>query len=354
MIDRRGVLAAALFLAACGSSPEDPLRADIRTELHGFSLADGSLAAVDGALYLSNEEGVQVFSPGGEGLRQILDERYRACPWTNPWKLGPSERDKVKITYGAGSAYLYQPLCGLWSVSLQDPSKVTPIVRITGAVDVNAAWGDGTPARVSPTFNIAAVPDGDGLLVCLMSGDDGGDGVQLWSVSRDGKPGEMVGKVGGVDCTEVLRDDSGAFLSVFVGGVYRWDRGSRAVTRIATPGSSGAEFLQATAAHLFYLEGDQIMRVGRDGKALTRIERDPADRDILTRFIVDEHNVYVATQSKIVRIPQGGGPAETMLVAAPESFVATENGFVKAGEDLWFVLRQAQGEQKRHLARVPK
>jgi hypothetical protein len=357
MIACRGALVAALFLVACGSSPESAPRADVRAELPGFSLSDGSLAAVDGALYLQNKQSVQVFSPGAEGLRQFLGESYRACPWTNAWKFGPAERADVKITYGAGSAYLYQPLCGLWSVSLQDPSKVTPIVRITGSVDVDAAWGDGTPARVSPTFNIAAVPDGDGLLVCLMSGNDGGDGVQLWSVSRDGKPGEMVGRVdGGTDCTEVLRDDSGAFLSVYVGGVYRWDRGSRAVTRIATPARGGAESLQTTAAHLFYLEGDEIMRVGRDGKGLTRIARDPEDYSFLRRFIADERNLYIATQAKVVRIPQDGGPAQTMLVAASESRVATEDGFVKAGDDLWFVLNQWQGkgEQRASLARVPK
>ena len=74
-----------------------------------------------------------------------------------------------------------------------------------------------------------------------------------------------------------MRDDSGAFLSVST-NVYRWDRGSRAMTRVATPSSYGAKSLQATAAHLFYLEGDQIMRVGRDGKGLTRIERDPLSR----------------------------------------------------------------------------
>jgi hypothetical protein len=165
----------------------------------------------------------------------------------------------------------------------------------------------------------------------------------------------MVAKVDG-DCTEIVRDDSGAFLSVS-NGVYRWDRSSRAMTRIATLSTAaGAESLQATAAHLFYLEGDQIMRVGRDGKGLTRIERDPADSASLTRFIADDRNLYVATQAKVVRIPQDGGQTETMVVAAPESRVATENGFVKAGEDLWFVLNQweGKGEQKPYLARVPK
>jgi hypothetical protein len=352
MIDSRGALVATLFLIACGSSPDNGPRADVRTELHGLGL-DGRLAASDSAVYVQNDEGVQVFSSQSEGLRQVLDQGYRACPW--PSYASPSERvNDVKITYGADSAYISRPFCGLWSVSLQDPSKVTPIVRVTGASqeDRAGAWGDGTLRRVSP-FKIAAAPDGDGLLVCL--GGDVGEDVQLWSATRDGKPGEMVAKVDG-DCTEIVRDDSGAFLSVS-NGVYRWDRSSRAMTRIATLSTAaGAESLQATAAHLFYLEGDQIMRVGRDGKGLTRIERDPADSASLTRFIADDRNLYVATQAKVVRIPQDGGQTETMVVAASESRVATENGFVKAGEDLWFVLNQweGKGEQKPYLARVPK
>jgi len=359
MLDRRTLLFASLFFLACGSTSHDAPAADIRGELRGFGAFDGGrLALADGVIYLRNEEGIRAVSGTGE-MRQVVDGSYRACPWTNAWKPGREERADVTVGYAAGRAYVHQSLCGLWSVLLDDPSKATPILRVANADDSNpnGTWGDGTPAQVSATARMAAVPDADGLLVCVRSGRSGLDELQLWSASLDGTPREMLSRLEAGACNEILRDDEGAYLATST-GLFRWDRASRSATRIGPGDATG---LRATAAHLFFVDHDgAITRMGRDGTALTRIDVESTP-DVFTSFVVDERNLHAITQSKIVRLPHDGSPAQALFDHAtyPDLLLAPMNGLVQVGDSVWFVLREpepSRGEpaSKQYLARLPR
>jgi hypothetical protein len=315
----------------------DESKIDIRDELPGPARA---LAAADGAVYWQTREGVQVFSSWTKGARPLVGASELACPW--PAHVTSSD-DGVKIRFSAGVAYVHRPSCGVFGIALKEPRKITPILRFLG--EGEAKWGDGTDARVSPASDVVTVPDGDALLVCVGAGERG-DEVELWSTSRQGAPRERVAKVDGADCREVTRDDTGAFFSLRSGGVFRWNRGTRAVTHVATPTAALATALQTTATHLFYLDGEEIMRVGKDGSGLTKIDREPGEG---VRFVVDDRDLTIATKAKIVRLPLAGGAAETLFVASAGSHVATEYGVAKLGSDLWFSL--SREDQKLYLAR---
>lgn len=334
----RALTCAALLLVGCVEDRADDSKIDVRDELPGAAQA---LAAADGAVYWQTREGVQVFSSWTKGARPIVDASQLACPW--PARAASSD-DAVKIRFSGGAAYVHRPSCGVFSIALKDPQKtITPILRFAG--EGEAKWGDGTVAHMSPASDVTAVPDGDSLLVCFTTRENG-DHVEIWSASRQGAPRERVAQVDGADCREVTRDDNGAFFSLRAGGIFHWDRGTHAVSHVATPARSPASSLQTTATFLFYLDGEDIMRVEKDGSGLTKIEREPGEG---VKFVVDDRDLTIATKAKIVRMPHAGGPTETLFSATAGSHVATEYGLAKLGSDLWFSL--SREDQKLYLAR---
>lgn len=338
----------ALAVTACADADAERQKgADIVTPLSSGQ----QLAAVNGEILWSGEDGLQAFSPANGASRRVVDETYRGCPWKNSWR-SPGEVDVVRVTYVGRVAYVHQALCGLWTVSLDESTKITPVIQIDdasgAAAHMNSRWGDGAPARVDPSFHVSVAADGEGddAIVCLSTGGSGWDDLELWSVGADGQPRERLAVSDAIDCEEVVQAGGAIFFTASVGGLHRFDRASRALTRIGSGGSFSPRLLTPARSHLFFMQGGDLHRVGLDGKGLTKIERPRAETDSVAALVAADDDVFLATQSKIVRVPLDG-PIETVLERDGHSRIAAEHGLVRIGADLWFSLFDG----KNHLAR---
>jgi hypothetical protein len=369
------VLALSLLSTACSDSNSEHVAADVVTELP----AGRGIAAVGEEIFFNGDDGVQACSPSSSMtgiLRQVVDARYRACPWKNPWRTA-GEVEDVRVTYVGRVAYVHQRLCGLWTVSLDDPTKVTPIIQINGSAiaegTTNARWGDGTQARVDPVFDISVAADGkngNGAVLCLSTGDD----LELWIVGDDGKPRERLAKSDAINCEEVIQAGGAIFFSATVGGLNRFDRATGTLSRFHVNGNDTlpARSLTASSSHLFYLDvGAAIHRVGLDGKGHTKIDRPvdplggtpyvggpvfgpPVHLDWTASLVATNDQVFLATETRIVRIPRLDGPIETVLERDLSwGRIAPEHGLAKIGDDLWFLLSVGKKLQLARLSLTP-
>lgn len=280
------------------------------------------------ALFLAPSS-LSALDPNGSALRTILDSSHWTCPFphaTDP-ALGVRAEDTQLVTVAQGRAYFSNPLCGAWSVSLDDPSRVTPLF------DSPASTAISEDARF---MCVVVRTPGQGL--------DPFDHVEHWSVNAEGERERMLDRVPGRSCTEV----SGSYL-VIDDQLYR---GYREVVGV----QGRPRDLRQSGYWLYFFDDRGLERMDVNGGPLELIEAcrergddkaDPALPECPT-YLPVFGDLYLARKivgergSEIVVRHKGSTEEEVVYRTAEYESIYLPSGLAltksTSAKHLWFVL----------------
>ncbi|MFO0740695.1 MAG: hypothetical protein U0270_32660 [Labilithrix sp.] len=295
------------------------------------------------AFYLS-PQALRAANPNDTALRPVFDE----TPWSCPAALAKDGRAPDPalpvltslVATANGRAYFVNRLCGAWSVSLQDPSQVEPLVSLVDAT-VSELPGD-----------IAISPSGQALCVTTRNYEESSR-VAIWSITPEGKPSKRIAGTVGDDCKEIVGDGFAGYI-VVQGTLHRYEDG----VLKAVPGIDPPESLQLGRSSLYYFD-----RYGLERLPINTAEPELVtscglngglDAPVCPAALVDGDDLYLARNvvgpdhriqrgELVVRHEAGtfGEEQPVFTTASNESIVLTPGlarTTTKTSEYLWFVL----------------
>ncbi len=323
-----------VFAASVGCGGED--ESGPRSELVSPPDANIAMALVreGDSLYVARPLSLERIDAVTGVVSELAGPEWAECP-LNPsttWLATADDYAYPNLVVRGTTLYLVDDRCGVWSFDvatkekrmLVDPSLETKETRTKaeGVFPEGATWNGKTgPDWITP-WGMALAADGDGLVACFQAKVFStaplriDERVELWSLSREGTPREMLTSVG-LDrsredgrsyCTHVVPDATSILFSTD-DSILRWDRATRAVTTLVSGYRYGPEGLAQDATHVFYVgvEND-VRRLARDGGeplVLRATSHSPSEPPRM-RLTVDGEYVYFHEGYSLMRVKKDG------------------------------------------------
>lgn len=286
-------------------------------------LGSGYLSSEGDEVYYRTAQVLAVADTNDRSVRWAIDRSKITCPFR---ELSELDAGFTNVAATArGRAFFVNDWCGAWSVPLDNPSEVQPMI---GAEKDDAHF----PLAVSS----------NGQLVCF----EGKDGVELWSIDDRGARETKLFSTTDHLCDEVAGDRNEAFLSVDH-QLLHWKSGDSTPTLIATPpppppfSLARVEGLQL-GEHALYYQGDLgIMRVSREDLSVaTELACTAYSSPDCPAFLVTGDDLYLASPRAIVvrRGPSLVRSDEPVFTGTKLEYINTFAGLSSAANELWFAL----------------
>lgn len=341
---------------ACGQSDPTP-DSDARRVAALPARVETPLTSTAGNdVFIADRKGVWIYRAGASEVEQVLDASYRICPRL-PANAADDDGTLTKVKLVGDRVYLTGYRCGLWTISLRDPAKKTPLLTIgdeTSYEQHPSEWGNGKKLVVTSDITYGLSVSASSMLVCLSARDETTESktsLQIWSVSPEsGAPLQLLTK-GARGCDDMVHDEESAFYNSN-DRLFRWERATD--THHLVVGDHSTDEIQLVGGDAFFVEGgsvDDVPHLERIDHATHLIRTEyhasstPYSFDGF-RYHVDDRYLYIFLNSgKITRRPLDGSVADAPAFdLAPGETLAAPTS---AEDRVWFVLTE-QG--KSYLA----